>query len=327
MEVYFYNNDKTTKNTQREKLFRRLLKDTKGYSVSKKPTAKFVFLFDRDIVTAEEKGVIEILTNRHNQNYILDVSFNWFDDEEVSAIMIMYIVCAQHVTCATAELQELIYIHTGRLASIVNTPLELGDFSEPTVNSKEDDTLIDILWCGRFEDIFEKQLAERHLKEVFQDFDVEFKLHSIYNTDLNSRRSKKLLNSVVDFAYIPEPLDPSAEKYENRRELVEELTKRGIFVFTPNLEEEFYSNFGTELDLYSLISRYLEDGSTLNTYVDTLQHNLLTSKNYGKSLKKFQKMLEYAPKDDFFSEDILDEEVQMFFESLEELEELKQRNT
>lgn len=230
----------TSKVETRLPLFKSLFEDTE-YDLVEGDESKpdFVVYFDTDLVTGNpdngEDSVIELAKFKEETTCksIIDVTEDYFRHERLGAILTLCVVCANFVTCSDAEMQETIYLNTGRLAQIVNTPILETSFKSPDCDLKINTTNPEIVWFGPPSEIFSIRKDQVKFK---QSFDIQ-----AVQVDGTQKSHQELQDKLetCDVVYFPETFTQEGETDREGRVLF--CILEGKFVCAPNnsLESDF----------------------------------------------------------------------------------------
>jgi hypothetical protein len=249
--------------------------------------ADYIFVFDQVLLKKKNYNYfIETVAKTNLDNTILDVSKDVFDHETLGPVLTLCVVCAGFVTCVDAKLQERIYECTGRLAHIVNTPVNEDIFKKP-----EDDKIKrvlnpNILWFGSSNDIFSVRKEQ-----------VKFnRIETLIVDDWERVDNKKVLTALnfADIIYLPKSFSSSSEEERAKKAIF--ATTQGKFVIAPDLVQPFdklsaADTFRQALEVYRK--------SNITLLISLAQNFLKENYSFDKSVQQFKKALEIAPTDTF----------------------------
>lgn len=205
------------------------------------PAADINMFFNFSLFEEAQELFVSLLADLYEKETItiMDISKSEFNsaNEAQAAAQTMCCVSANYLICSSTTVQEEVYLATGRLAPIVETPLLQTDFEEP-------DELVGgeprCLWFGA--------LAEIFTIKPYQNIKDNRVLVSV---DGEPAKKTKLNFSMADFVFLPKTF--SIEDEYRRLDKVELAVKKGKLVIAPDLECDTHG-LALNLDLDEAIS-------------------------------------------------------------------------
>lgn len=279
----------------RRDLFKSLLKKVEDVTVVDQNTPKedisYRFYFDTDLIYRNEKAldtpIAELLEVQKEDlsKAVLDITHDQFDDEELGALLTLAIVCASFVTCIDAEMQETIYLNTGRLAHIIDNPLTPDMFKEPDSDETKEVTEPSLLWIGTLADVF----SIKELTTTYKDYNV--KIHN-----LSSCTERALQKSIERADLIVLPKTFSEEGEASRVDKVKYCLMEGKFVTAPDLPEPY-----TDLAYNSTLPEAVDflRHSSITKWITTAQNRLKEKEHIDRSVSQMNKAFDLLPEDTF----------------------------
>ncbi len=264
-------------------LFKSLLANTTRYlcepeiDLDPKPNSFNIF-FELDKPDTLKKPFVTQIgkEDRNNSLTLIDVDIDTYTDEQA-----LYIVTASFITCSTAYIQERIYEATGRLAPIIETPLDDSNILVPDSKNNGEPT---ILWYGSKEESFS---IRQYVTEYPQKIEVLFA--SEPDKVFAARVSR------ADIIFLPKTFTDEDEF--TRLKKVEWCVINGKFVVAPQLEFDV-DGLAMDLDLTEAIETYKSTPDTSEWVLES-QDILRKRSNKEVSLDQLIFALKEAPNDQF----------------------------
>lgn len=286
-----------TKGTNaRRDLFERLLTKTNGVTLVDQDTPidefDYRIYFDTDLIyknkNLKETSIAELLQFKESEfsKAILDVSQDYYQNDDVGPILTLCTVCSGFVTTQSPEIQEQIYLNTGRLGHIVDTPLTPDLFKEADLNNRKKVVEPDVLWFGTTAEIF--TIKKTALE--YKDYNIE-----LVNTTTHARIFHKKVED-ADIILLPPAFDSAGEA--ERLDKVKFCLMEGKFVVAPELPAE-YRCLVWDGDLQQAIEYYRKFDIT--DWISKKQNLLKDMEHEDKSLEQIAKCIELIPNDDYFA--------------------------
>lgn len=252
--------------------------------------AYYHIFFDFDTFADKKEDMIMKMAELQDKDIltILDISDkDLLENEATSSVAAVGAIFASFVTCASAEIQEQVYEHTGRLATIVEWPLFTSEFTKPFVADIEDKDSVNILWYGLNAEIF----SIRPYTQI-TDYNINLYLES---KDARNWKLWKKHVSEADIVFLPKTF---TSEDENIRILkAEECVKMGKFVVAPALQDT--ASICMDCDLTEAINIITRNPSKVEKIIKENQKALKRLYDPEASADQLMQALRMAPNDEF----------------------------
>lgn len=260
---------------KRAQLFSALLKDTEkftqlgriSYTVNREANYNIIFNF-KDMETLRK---LKVPIPHADKFVIYDVSEDLYDNKKWCQLVTLLTVCSSYVTCANELLQEKIYEVTGRLATIVRTPIDIEKIKKPVISNTKG-----FLWYGSISDVFSiyKNKSNKDLTIALLNGRIE----GDNVVAINSTKKKSKVLDKFDIVYLPET--STIEGEIRRLDKIKECTLLGKAVVQD-------------------IAKGLPTKKKLLEGLFTAQQILIEEEGYEAAVGQLEWALEQTPVDDY----------------------------
>lgn len=216
---------------------------------------------------------------------ILDISDNnLLVDPSTASVTAVAAIFASYVTCSTAEIQEQVYDHTGRLSTIVEWPLFKEDFTKPLVL---DTKKPNILWYGLNSEIFS-------IRPYTLSTGFEITTYFESKDNRNWKSWKRHINE-ADLIFLPKTFTEEDELIRVNK--VEECVRLGKFVIAPALNTS--DTLCIDFDLNEATNILIKNPSKVKKIIKENQKALKRLYDPESSADQLIQALRIAPNDEF----------------------------